>query len=486
MRRSRRVLSFCLLGLLSACGKTAPTPAGIPACADPGIPELTRTPQALPPRVHVLDAVDLRTQLEAIPGLSVLDEQQVDGFRLFALDFEQPADHSQPDGEHFKQRLMLFHSASDAPMVLDTEGEEISTEPIAAEPVYLLGGNQITVEHRFYGTSRPASGDWKLLTLEQASADVHRVVETFKPLYPGRWLSTGVFKGGTSALLHRYLYPDDVVATLPYSLWHSTGLEDPRPASHLARVGSDACRLRLQALQRSILERREELLPLVDALSKDGAHFTVLGDDKALEFSAVELSFRFWQRYGLGTWTCDNLPDPSAPAADLLAFVNDAGALSLAFSDEGLEAEAPLHYQFATQLGSPAYPEEPLRPLLRYPGEHGAARFPPTTVDKTFDGQLMARVEAWMSTDATRILAVHGELDPWGASAFDANPCMDSYRLIASGGIGYYGTLAALAEPARGFVFDKLAEWAGSPVKATWAPVDPRLRAPGPAPSRSH
>lgn len=474
IRGLRAVGVVGLAGFMLACGSKSSPPTDLPLCADTGIPELERTPLVVPRQARALDAVDVRTQLEAIPGLTVLDERQLEGARFFTLDFAQPTDHSQPEGEHFSQRLTLLHRAPEAPMVLETQGEALSAEPLVTEPTRLLGGNQLSVEHRFHGTSRPASGDWTRLTAEQAAADVHEVVEAFKPLYPGRWLSTGLFEGGTAALIHRSLYPDDVFATLPYALWHSTGLEDARPAQYLTRVGSDACRLRLQALQRSALERRGELLPLVDGLSGAGTHFSVLGEDKALEFAVVELPFRFWQRYGLGAWTCDNLPDPSAPAAQLFAFVNEVGALAAAFSDEGLQARAPLDYRFATQLGSPAYSEEPpLRPLLHYPGEHGVALLPPTGVEKPFDGQLMARVEAWMSSGATRILAVHGELDPWVASAFDANPCADSYRLIASGGVGVYGTLEALSEPARSFVFGKLTEWAGSPVTATSKPGAP-------------
>ncbi len=477
MRSWLRLLAAPLLvALLPACGEK-PKPPEMPAvCAAPGIPGFERS-VAGPARAASLQApADLHAFLRSSPGLTVLEEREVDGFRFFILDFEQPADHARPDGERFLQRMTLFHRSAEAPMVIDTEGQALFAEPIAAEPVYMLGGNQITVEHRFYGSSRPASGDWKLLTIEQASADFHRVVETLKPYYRGRWLSTGVFKGGTAAILHRYLYPDDVYATLPYALQHSSGLEDPRPAEHLARVGEDACRVRLTALQSSALERREELVPMLDELAADGLHFNTLGADKALEFTVVEMPFFFWQRAGLSPWTCAALPDPSAPAADLFSFVADVGGV-FRFADELLQDEMSLRYQYATQFGAPQLREDPLSALLRYPGARAPARFPPAGVDKSFDAQLMERAAEWMRTDAARVLLVHGDLDPWASSTFDTNPCKDSYRLIASGSVGFYGELGDLTGEARTFVFDKLAQWGGVPVTDTPFPLDTRWRA---------
>ncbi|WP_257452065.1 S28 family serine protease [Archangium lipolyticum] len=461
----RPLMGLLGVALLPACEKTPPPGPEIPVCSEPGIPGMELQTQVRPGPVSTQATVDIRTQLESIPGLTILDEEQVDGFRFFTLDFEQPADHSNPQGERFLQRMTLFHSSGDAPMVMDTEGQAIFAEPIAAEPVYLLGANQITVEHRFYGTSRPASGDWKLLTIEQASADFHRVVETFKPIYGARWLSTGVFKGGTAAILHRFLYPDDVYATVPYALQHSLGLEDEAPGRALAQVGDEACRQRLAGLQRAALERREELLPFVDAMAGEGVRFDVLGRDRAFEFAVVEMPFNFWQRYGLAEWNCDSLPAPTAPARELFDFVSYVGDLAYLFSDDGLELNAPLRYQYATQFGSPRYPEEHLRPLLRHPGEHEVTRFPPQGVEKRFDRQLMERVEAWMRNDAQRMLLVHGSLDPWTASTFDVNVCKGAYRLVVPDSIGFYGVLGELNEPARGFVFGKLSEWAGVPVR---------------------
>ncbi|MBN1273176.1 MAG: hypothetical protein JXB26_12995 [Candidatus Aminicenantes bacterium] len=70
----------------------------------------------------------------------------------------------------------------------------------------MLGANQIYVGHRFMGKSRPAIMDWQYLTAEQAAADFHRVVDLFKKIYSGKWLSFGSSKNGSTALFHKRFY----------------------------------------------------------------------------------------------------------------------------------------------------------------------------------------------------------------------------------------------------------------------------------------
>ncbi|WP_395830902.1 hypothetical protein [Archangium violaceum] len=53
----------------------------------------------------------------------------------------------------------------------------------------------------------------------------------------------------------------------------------------------------------------------------EGTGFEVIGGlDRALEFAAVELSFYFWQYWGLPS--CPEVPAPDVSAAELLGFVD--------------------------------------------------------------------------------------------------------------------------------------------------------------------
>ncbi|WP_141617722.1 S28 family serine protease [Myxococcus sp. AB036A] len=421
---------------------------------------------APPPSVSVdLSSVDLRTRLESIAGLTVLTDVEVNGFRFFTMDYEQPVDHLRPWGTRFQQRVTLMHRSETAPMVLDTEGTALFEEPIPAEPTDLLQGNQLTVEHRFYGASKPADMDWRKLTMWQAAADAHRLVEAFKPLYGGRWLSTGVFKGGTAALAHRFYFPNDVHATVTYSAQHNRGLHDARHGRFiLTKVGDAACRQQLASLQYAALTRRDELLPFMDGYDAQGFTFNTLGKDRAFEFAVIEVPFIFWQYYGMAG-TCEGLPSPEASAEELFAFFSYVSTLEFTFSDQALEESAPLYYQGATQLGGPGYPEVHLRPLMRYAGEHIPTRFPPTGVRKQYEPWTVGLLEAWTRFEAKRVLLVYGDLSPWSASAFSTTTGNDAYRVIADDSIGFFGTLSALPEPQRSFLLGRLSEWADAPVQ---------------------
>ncbi|MFP2910623.1 hypothetical protein ACLESD_37400 [Pyxidicoccus sp. 3LFB2] len=470
----RRVMGGLLTLWLAGCGG-AEAPELEPVAQAPG----TGT------AALAADAVDIREQLEAIPGLTVLSDTFVDGFRFFILDYDQPVDHRHPAGARFQQRMTLMHRDPAAPMVLDTEGTGLFTEPIPSEPADLLQGNQLAVEHRFFGTSRPARLDWSKLTIQQAAKDIHRVAQAFKPLYTGRWLSTGVFKGGTAALTHAYFFPNDTHAIVTYSAHHARGLTDERHARFVRNEAGDAaCRRSLEAVQRATLMRRPAMLPFVQALEAEGFTFDVLGADRALEFAVLELPFRFWQFYGFAG-TCADIPSPDVSDAELFGFVSYVSELAFAFSDQGLAESAPLYYQRATQLGGPRYPEAHLRSLLRYPGQDIATFFPPRGVLKFYEPWTMARVEHWVRYDAQRLLLIYGDQSPWSASAFAVSAANDSYQVIASDSIGFYGTLSALPEPQRGFLLGRLSEWAGVPVQPSAPGISARARAADPRLPRS-
>ncbi len=446
------------------------------ACGGAGAPEVEPVAEGAGAEALAADAVDIRDQLEAIPGLTVLSDTFVNGFRFFLLDYEQPVDHHHPNGARFQQRMSLVHRDASAPMILDTEGTGLFAEPIPSEPSDLLQANQLAVEHRFYGTSRPEHLDWSKLNIQQAAKDIHRVVQAFKPLYRARWLSTGVFKGGTAALTHAYFFPNDVHAVIPYAAHHARGLNDERHARFLRTEAGDAeCRQRLDAVQRAALSRREALLHFVHALEAEGFTFDVLGADRALEFAVVELPFRLFQFYGF-SGTCADVPSADVSDAELFGYVSYVSELSFAFSDQALQESAALYYQRATQLGGPRYPEAHLRPLLRYPGQDVATWYPPYGVVKFYEPWSMARVEWWVRHDARRLLLIYGDQSPWSASAFDVSARNDAYQVIAGDSIGFYGTLSALPEPQRGFLLGRLSEWAGVPVQLPEAGVAAKAR----------
>ncbi|HLU65517.1 MAG TPA: S28 family serine protease, partial [Kofleriaceae bacterium] len=265
---------------------------------------------------------DLVEALEDIPGMLVAEQPIDPPYRFFHLLYEQPVDHGDPDGARFQQRITLLHVDPEAPTILHTTGYYLYEEPFAAEITYLTGGNQVHVEQRYFEPSRPEPADWSLLTIEQAAADHHRIVEALRPLYPGPWVATGASKGGMTSVYHRRFYPDDIDVTIAYVAPHSLAAEDPRYEPFVDEIGDPACAAALRAAQAEALGRRGALEAMAGELAAaEGYTFDRLGLARAVEFAAVESRFTFWQ-YG-GADGCPQVPTAMSSDAEVFAWLEE-------------------------------------------------------------------------------------------------------------------------------------------------------------------
>jgi len=155
--------------------------------------------------------------LEAVDGVEVVSETRYFGQfqEAYELKFTQPVDHNYPSGAQFTQRIFIGHAGFDRPMVLSTSGYTARGLG-GAEPAMLLKANLIRVEHRYFGESVPDPLVWDNLTVWQAATDLHRIVEAFETLYPGKWVSTGHSKDGQTTIQFKAIYPDDIDVAIPY------------------------------------------------------------------------------------------------------------------------------------------------------------------------------------------------------------------------------------------------------------------------------
>ena len=128
-------------------------------------------------------AVDIKEQLAGIEGAVVVEQtSDIEGYRFFLIELDQPVDHENPAGQRFKQRIALHHRDAAAPTVLASTGYMLwLPSQYLEEPTSMVGGNQLIVEHRYFSPSRPAPADWSKLTIQQAAADHHRIVQALSP-----------------------------------------------------------------------------------------------------------------------------------------------------------------------------------------------------------------------------------------------------------------------------------------------------------------
>jgi hypothetical protein len=406
---------------------------------------------------------DLRDQLEAIPGMTVVSEEPAPapGFRFFFLTFRQAVDHTNPQGPTFEQRLQLLHRDAARPMVLHTTGYNMPESAFRSEPTALVDGNQISVEQRFFSPSRPEPADWSKLNIWQAATDHHKLVQALEPLYSGKWISTGASKGGMTSVYHRRFYPRDVDGVVAYVAPNDANNKQDRAYDDFfASVGqTPACRTALENLQKEALTRRTNMVKLYDAYAAaNDLHFDrVFGStDKAFEMTVLDTGWAFWQYSSESD--CGAVPPRTATDQEIFDFIDQVAGFAF-YADEGILFYSPYYYQAATQLGWPQPTFRHLKGLLQYPNLYVANSSLPEELRSRHDPWPMTDVDRWVSKDASEMLFVYGSDDPWGAEPFHPS-AKDSYTYTVPG--GNHGSDIEQLEPAdRTTATTTVLRWAG-------------------------
>lgn len=106
----------------------------------------------------------------------------------------------------------------------------------------------------------PTPCNWEYLTAENSAYDLHNVNQTFRELYTGKWVSTGISKGGQTTCLYRAWFPDDVDFSVPYVAPLNRGVEDGRHEPFLRKVGTKKDRQKIEAFQIEILKHKDEIV----------------------------------------------------------------------------------------------------------------------------------------------------------------------------------------------------------------------------------
>jgi hypothetical protein len=472
MGRLRIASLACACRLLLACGGDA-------AQTDAAPPDAT-------PRPDVDTGPDIRDQIAGIPGVTIVGGSQIGSIHFFQLTFHQPADHAQPDGPGFEQRLTLIHRDTAAPTVLGLSGYYVWEDFFEEEPTAILLANQIEVEHRFFAPSRPEPADWSLLTIRQAADDDHAIVEAFKTIYPAAWISTGASKGGMTATYFRRFYPDDVDGTVAYVAPISFGAPDDRYLPFFDAVGDPTCRAAVRDFQREVLLRRPAMRTRMDGeAAASGWTYDRIGVEIAFESAVIDLEWAFWQYWG--ATSCANLPSAAATDDDVWGFFNTINGPNF-YSDSMTAYYEPYYYQAADELGYPSVPRAHLEDLLvAAPVDNIADVIPPGSMP-SYDPAVMQDISDWVMSQGSELLFIYGQWDPWTGGAYTLGGAADSLLLVAPEGTHAAG-IYALSAADRAVAVDALGRWtsttpSGKPTSARpapgWRPPPPRRLRPLP------
>ena len=358
-----------------------------------------------------------------------------DKYLKYTLRILQPLDHGDPGKGSFYQSAVLTHKGFDKPTVMETEGYEGRNTGNELEK--MLDANNINIEHRFFGSSKPDSLQWDYLTFEQVTADLHHVNQLFRKIYKNKWISTGISRGGQVSIYYKFFYPDDVDLSVPYVAPLPNSFEDQRIYHFLDTIGTSECRKKIFDVQRFLLQHEAEAVSKLKWYAKGKKlSFNYFGSvEKAFEYWILEYPFSFWQ---IGHTPCEKIPVNRSVDDYLEHLVSGVGGIEF-LSDEFINRWAAHGYMATTQMGYYGYELRPFRDLLRHlKGPNPTAAFFPASIPaRPFDSSFTRRVHAWLEEKGNGILYIHGSRDTWAACRVMVSDKVNSKTFLLPGANHY-------------------------------------------------
>ena len=361
---------------------------------------------------------DLESRLFDLPDVSFKQIDTPEGYEAaYQLKIKQPLDHNDPSKGHFYQRVFLSHKSYEAPTAIITNGYGQPSNRIT-EVAKLAQANQLQVEHRFFLESSPETLEYDYLNFEQATADLHHINSLFRNLYDGKWISSGISKGGTTTIFYRYLYPDDVDVSIPYVAPVNHSAEDKRIYEFFDKVGTEECRKDIHNFQVKMLEQADEMKSYLKWFAKgQGLQFNYINMDEAYEYAVLEYPFSFWQ------WgsDCKTIPDTTASTDTLLQHFIDVVGLEF-YADRSMESFASHYFQSAEEMGYYGFEIDDFKGLIKHldTSTNPSAIFTPEKMKVEFDGTLTNKVYKWTQSTDKHFIYINGALDTWSATAVPA------------------------------------------------------------------
>ena len=355
---------------------------------------------------------ELYQKLCTLKGVITVDSLPSDySSEKYVVTIRQPLDHKHPEKGSFTQRVVISHEGFDRPTVLVTEGYggDYALNPrYRDELAGLFQTNTVFVEHRYFSGSVPDTVDWQYLTAQNSASDLHLITTLFKQIYPQKWISTGISKGGQTALIYRTFFPNDVDITVPYVAPVSRSAEDGRHEPFLNVVGDKKTRQAILSFQREVLKRRGEIIPLLEKFCMEKQLSFRISMNEVLDYCVLEYSFAFWQ---WGT-PASQIPANSATTEVLFKHLTEISGPDYFATGQPTQA---FFIQAARELGYYGYDIEPFKDLLfiRTAKDYLQRIMLPEGITFQFQPELYKKLTNFIETSDPRLIFVYGEYDPW-------------------------------------------------------------------------
>lgn len=401
----------------------------------------------------------LEQKISAISAIKEIRPLETSEFsEKYVTYFIQPLDHRHPEKGSFRQRVIVSHVGFDRPTVIVTEGYGAA---YALRPQYreelskLLNANMIFVEYRYFLESTPEPKDWQYLTAENSADDLHAITTAFKNIYPGKWIATGISKGGQTTLLYRTFYPDDVDISVPYVAPLCYGVEDGRHEPFLHKVSTPENRKIIEDFQLEALKRKATLLPRFEKYCTEKNYSFRAPIEEIYDYSVLEYSFALWQ------WGTPISSIPATTASDDEIFSH-----LLAISEPGyFTADSPnasFFVQAARELGYYGYDVQPFKQYLSIQSSEGYLHrlmLPEELKDMPFDKTLSKKITKFLKKQDPKMILIYGQNDPWTAAGVTWLKNKKNIHVFIQPNGSHLARINTLPEAEKAKVMELINEW---------------------------
>ena len=401
----------------------------------------------------------LEQKISAISAIKEIRPLETSEFsEKYVTYFTQPLDHRHPEKGSFRQRVIVSHVGFDRPTVIVTEGYGAA---YALRPQYreelskLLNANMIFVEYRYFLESTPEPKDWQYLTAENSADDLHAITTAFKSIYPGKWIATGISKGGQTTLLYRTFYPDDVDISVPYVAPLCYGVEDGRHEPFLHKVSTPENRKKIEDFQLEALKRKATLLPRFEKYCTEKNYSFRAPIEEIYDYSVLEYSFALWQ------WGTPISSIPATTASDDEIFSH-----LLAISEPGyFTADSPnasFFVQAARELGYYGYDVQPFKQYLSIQSSEGYLHrlmLPEELKDMPFDKTLSKKITKFLKKQDPKMIFIYGQNDPWTAAGVTWLKNKKNIHVFIQPNGSHLARISTLPEKEKKEVIELIKQW---------------------------
>ena len=401
----------------------------------------------------------LEQKISAISAIKEIRPLETSEFsEKYVTYFTQPLDHRHPEKGSFRQRVIVSHVGFDRPTVIVTEGYGAAyalRSQYREELSKLLNANMIFVEYRYFLESTPEPKDWQYLTAENSADDLHAITTAFKNIYPGKWIATGISKGGQTTLLYRTFYPNDVDISVPYVAPLCYGVEDGRHEPFLHKVSTPENRKKIEDFQLEALKRKATLLPRFEKYCTEKNYSFRAPIEEIYDYSVLEYSFALWQ------WGTPISSIPATTASDDEIFSH-----LLAISEPGyFTADSPnasFFVQAARELGYYGYDVQPFKQYLSIQSSEGYLHrlmLPEELKDMPFDKTLSKKITKFLKKQDPKMIFIYGQNDPWTAAGVTWLKNKKNIHVFIQPNGSHLARINTLPEAEKAEVMELINEW---------------------------